>query len=177
MASLDAEIVEKWSLFFVQKGFLGGLNFFREYVKSTGWKNLQRLEIVYCQCSFSDANSIRTYNKGEKEGFKELLSQLTTATLSLLDDEINSYIRRYSKKGEFLQADTLMLLQYGNEFRILCVDLSVFSPTLAPKPEDINEIEVIRKYLMREISYLRSKSVFSNLRIDTSTLGVDFRRI
>ncbi|MEG5062928.1 ATP-binding protein [Microcoleus sp. B3-A4] len=172
LASLDAEIVEKWSLFFVQKGFLGGLNFFREYVKSTGW-NLQRLEIVYCQCSFSDANSIRTYNKGDKEAFKELLSQLTTARISL-SDEINSYIRRYKSKGEFLQADTLMLLQQGNDFRILCVDLSVFSPTLAPKPEDINEIEVIRKYLMREISYLRSKSVFSNLRMDTSTLGVDF---
>ncbi|MEG3956586.1 helicase-related protein [Microcoleus sp. herbarium2] len=174
LASLDAETVEKWSLFFVQKGFLGGLNFFREYVKSTGWKNLQRLEIVYCQCSFSDANSIRTYNKSEKESFKEVLSQLTTAKLSLSDDEINSYIRRYSKKGEFLQADTLMLLQHGDDFRILCVDLSVFSPTLAPKPEDINEIEVIRKYLMTEISYLRSKSVFSNLRMDTSTLGVDF---
>ncbi len=173
LASLDTEIAEKWSLFFVQKGFLGGLNFFREYVKSTGW-NLHSLEIIYCQCNFSNENSIRTYKKNEKEVFKQLLSQLTTATISLSDDEINSYIRRYSKKGEFLQADTLMLLQHGNDFRILCVDLSVFSPTLAPKPEDINEIEVIRKYLMREISYLRSKSVFSNLRMDTSTLGVDF---
>ncbi|MCC3583580.1 helicase-related protein [Microcoleus sp. PH2017_30_WIL_O_A] len=173
LASLDAEIAEKWSLFFVQKGFLGGLNFFREYIKSTGW-TLGRLEIVYCQCNFSNENSIRTYNKDEKKVFKQLLSQLTTARISLLDDQINSYIRRYSKKGEFLQADTLMLLQYGNDFRILCVDLSVFSPTLAPKPEDINEIEVIRKYLLREISYLRSKSVFSNLRMDTSTLGVDF---
>ena len=173
LASLDTEIADKWSLFFVQKGFLGGLNFFREYVKSTGW-NLQRLEIVYCQCNFSNDNSIRTYKKNENEVFKQLLSQLKTAKPSLSDDEINSYIRRYSKKGEFLQADTLMLLKYGNDFRILCVDLSVFSPTLAPKPEDINEIEVIRKYLMREISYLRSKSVFSNLRMDTSTLGVDF---
>jgi hypothetical protein len=51
LASLNTEIAEKWSLFFVQKGFLGGLNFFREYVKSTGW-NLHRLEIVYCQCNF-----------------------------------------------------------------------------------------------------------------------------
>ncbi len=173
LASLDAEIAEKWSLFFVQKGFLGGLNFFREYVKSTGW-NLQRLQIVYCQCSFSYANSIRTYKKDDKQAFKEVLSQLTSARISLSDDEINSYIRRYKSKGEFLQADTLMLLQHGNDFRILCVDLSVFSPVLAPKPEDINEIEVIRKYLLREISYLRSKSVFSNLRMDTSTLGVDF---
>src|SRR4028118_171629 len=102
LGSLDAKIVEKWSLFFVQKGFLGGLNFFREYVKSTGW-NLPRLKIVYCQCRFSDANSIRTYNKGDKEAFKELLSQLTTAKVSLSDDEINSYIGRYSKKGGVFQ--------------------------------------------------------------------------
>ncbi|MGB7709707.1 MAG: ATP-binding protein [Microcoleus sp.] len=173
LASLDAEIAEKWSLFFVQKGFVGGLNFFREYVKSTGW-NLGLLEIVYSQCNFSNDNSIRTYKKDDQEAFKELLSQFKTAKRSLSDDEINSSIRRYSKTGEFLQADTLMLLQHGDDFRILCVDLSVFSPVLAPKPEDINEIEVIRKYLLREISYLRSKSVFSNLRMDTSTLGVDF---
>lgn len=174
LASLDAKIAEKWSLFFVQKGFVGGLNFFREYVKSTGW-NLQRLEIVYCQCNFSNDNSIRTYNKDQKQVFQQLLSQLTSARISLSDDEINSYIRRYSKKGEFLQADTLMLLQHGNDFRILCVDLSVFTPPLtSEKVDNLNEIEVMRKYLLREISYLRSKSVFSNLRMDTSTLGVDF---
>lgn len=169
LGSLDAKIVEKWSLFFVQKGFLGGLNFFREYVKSTGW-NLHRLEIVYCQCNFSNDNSIRTYERDEKKVFKQLLSQFKTAKRSLSDDDIDLY----SKTGEFLQADTLMLLQHGDDFRILCVDLSVFSPMLDPKAQDINEIEVMRKYLLREISYLRSKSVFSNLRMDTSTLGVDF---
>jgi hypothetical protein len=174
LGSLDAKIVEKWSLFFVQKGFLGGLNFFREYVKSTGW-NLKLSKILYCQCSFSEANSIRTYNKDEKVAFKEVLSQFKITKPNLSDDEINSYIRRYKKKGEFLQADTLILLQNGRDFRILCVDLSVFTPPLASgKVENLNEIEVMRKSLLREISYLRSKSVFSNLRIDTSTLGVDF---
>lgn len=174
LGSLDAKIVEKWSLFFVQKGFLGGLNFFREYLKSTGW-NLKLSQILYCQCSFSDANSIRTYNKDEKVAFKEVLSQFKITKPNLSDDEINSYIRRYKKKGEFLQADTLILLQNGRDFRILCVDLSVFTPPLtSEKVDNLNEIEVMRKSLLREISYLRSKSVFSNLRIDTSTLGVDF---
>ncbi|MCW6053092.1 ATP-binding protein [Lyngbya sp. CCAP 1446/10] len=174
LGSLDAKIVEKWSLFFVQKGFLGGLNFFREYLKSTGW-NLKLSKILYCQCSFSDANSIRTYNKDEKVAFKEVLSQFKITKPNLSDDEINSYIRRYKKKGEFLQADTLILLQKGQDLRILCVDLSVFTPPLtSEKVDNINEIEVMRKSLLREISYLRSKSVFSNLRIDTSTLGVNF---
>lgn len=173
LGSLDAKIVEKWSLFFVQKGFFSGLNFFREYVKSTGW-NLHLLKIVYYQCSFSYTNSIRTYDKTDDTAFKELLSQFKIAQPNLSDDEINSYIRRYKKKGEFLQADTLILLQNGQDFRILCVDLSVFTPPLASEAVNLDEIEVMRKSLLREISYLRSKSVFSNLRIDTSTLGVDF---
>ena len=173
LGSLDAKIVEKWSLFFVQKGFFSGLNFFREYLKSTGW-NLHLLKILYCQCSFSYTNSIRTYDKTDDTAFKELLSQFKIAQPNLSDDEINSYIRRYKKKGEFLQADTLILLQNGQDFRILCVDLSVFTPPLASEAVNLDEIEVMRKSLLREISYLRSKSVFSNLRIDTSTLGVDF---
>jgi hypothetical protein len=177
LGSLDAKVVEKWSLFFVQKGFLGGLNFFREYIKSTGW-NLNLAQILYFQCSFNCANSIRTQNDDEIEmfkGFKKVLSQFETVKPNLSDDEINSYIRRYKKKGEFLQADTLILLQNGRDFRILCVDLSVFTPPLtSEKVDNINEIEVMRKSLLREISYLRSKSVFSNLRIDTSTLGIDF---
>ncbi|MEG4518329.1 MULTISPECIES: helicase-related protein [unclassified Microcoleus] len=177
LGSLDAKIVEKWSLFFLQKGFIGGLNFFREYIKSTGW-TLRLSQILYFQCSLSCANSIRTQNDDEVEvfkAFKKVLSQFETAQPNFSDDEINSYIRRYKKKGEFLQADTLILLQNGKDFRILCVDLSVFTPPLtSEKVENLNEIEVMRKSLLREISYLRSKSVFSNLRIDTSTLGVDF---
>ncbi|MEG5044982.1 helicase-related protein [Microcoleus sp. B4-C1] len=177
LGSLDAKIVEKWSLFFLQKGFIGGLNFFREYLTSTGW-TLRLSQILYFQCSLSCTNSIRTQNDDETEvfkAFKKVLSQFETAQPNFSDDEINSYIRRYKKKGEFLQADTLILLQNGKDFRILCVDLSVFTPPLtSEKVDNLNEIEVMRKSLLREISYLRSKSVFSNLRIDTSTLGIDF---
>ncbi|WP_009632180.1 hypothetical protein [Synechocystis sp. PCC 7509] len=41
-------IVEKWCKFFLQKGFLTGLNFFGEYLKSTGWnqRKLRRLEVI-----------------------------------------------------------------------------------------------------------------------------------
>ena len=177
LGSLDAKIVEKWSRFFVQKGFIGGLNFFREYLTSTGW-TLRLSQILYFQCSLSCANSIRTQNDEETEvfkAFKKVLSQFETAQPNFSDDEINSYIRRYKKKGEFLQADTLILLQNGKDFRILCVDLSVFTPPLtSERIDNLNEIEVMRKSLIGEINYLRSKSVFSNLRIDTSTLGVDF---
>ncbi|MEG4453636.1 helicase [Microcoleus sp. N9_A1] len=171
-SSLNIKIVEKWSVFYIHKGFLGGLNFFREYLKAIGPKP-QHWKILYCQCSFANTNSIGTYQKEDKEGFKEVLLQLKAVKPSLSTADINLYINRYSKTGKFLWADTLLLLQKGKNFRILCVDLSVFSPAAAELP-DLHEFEVVRKLLVREISYLRSKSVFSNLGIDTSILGIDF---
>ncbi|MEG4803577.1 helicase [Microcoleus sp. ARI1-B5] len=172
-SSLDDQKVEKWSLFYIQKGFLGGLNFFREYLDSVGGKP-QHLKILYYQCSFTKTNSIGTNNKEDIEGLREVLQQLKALQPSLSTPDINLYINRYwLKDGEFLQADTLLLIQKGKSLKILCVDLSVFAPPAAEMP-DLNEVEVMRKLLGREISYLRSKSVFSNLGIDTSTLGVDF---
>ena len=172
---MQIQIVEKWSHFLLLKGWLAGLNFFREYINSLGLneRQLRNLEILYYQCSFSDDNSIGTYNKPECQEFR-VLSQFT----NLQNYDIGRYIRQYSKKtGEFLQADTLMLLRHRNEFRVLCVDLSVFSPKLADEAVNLDEIEEMRRLLQREISYLRSKSVFSKLRIDTGAtneLGFDF---
>lgn len=87
-------------------------------------------------------------------------------------------IGRYKQQGEFLRADTLMLLHNGKQFRILSVDLSVFSIKSAEDIKDLDNVEVIRQLLLSEISYLRSKSVFSGLSIDTGTdttkLGLTF---
>ncbi|MGA9380440.1 MAG: helicase, partial [Phormidium sp.] len=73
----DIQRIEKWCLYLLQKGFLSGLNFFGEYLKSTGWIDRQKsnLEILYYQCSFGDANSIKTYPKSEEQEYIDLLSQ------------------------------------------------------------------------------------------------------
>ena len=165
--------LEKCSLFYLQKGFIGGLNFFREYLDSFGGKP-QQLKILYYQCSFSKTNSIEANDKEDKEGLREVLLQLKALQPSLSMDDIDLYIdHNWWKEGEFVYADTLLLIKKGKSLRILCVDLSVFAPPVA-EVERLNEVEVMRKLLGREINYLRSKSVFSNLGIDTSTLGVDF---
>ncbi|BAZ49829.1 helicase-like protein [Nostoc sp. NIES-4103] len=164
----DSKIIAKWSIFFLQKGFLSGLNFFREYLESTGWKQ-RKLEILYYQCNFCDDNSLGIRVKGEEQAFRDILSQL---------GNINIDIGRYKQQGEFLRADTLMLLHNGKQFRILSVDLSVFSIKSAEDIKDLDNVEVIRQLLLSEISYLRSKSVFSGLSIDTGTdttkLGLTF---
>ncbi|MCL1473478.1 helicase-related protein [Argonema antarcticum] len=163
----NIKIIEKWCLYLLQKGFLSGLNFFGEYIKSTGWNDSKKpnIEILYYQCSFGDANSIKTYSKTEEQEYRELLSQFHKPNLL----ENPGFWTRYQQKGEFLKADTLMLLRQRQEFRILSVDLSIFSVKSAEDILDFEDKDMQnqRRLLGREIGYLRSKSVFSKLRIDT----------
>ncbi|MGE5655846.1 MAG: helicase C-terminal domain-containing protein [Actinomycetota bacterium] len=164
----NIDLIEQWSLFLIQKGFLSGFNFFREYIKSTEINDRQRRawEILYCQCSFCEDNSIKTYSKSDQREFRDLLSQFGNV---LNPNDLDRYIQQYQKKGEFLKADTLMLLRRGKQFRILSVDLSVFSVRSSQDLLDLEDrdLQNQRRLLLREISYLRSKSIFSKLRIDT----------
>ncbi len=164
------KIIEKWVLFFLQKSFLAGINFFREYLNSLQLndRNLKKLEIIYYQCSFSGANSINTNGDEDdipfqQEIIKKVLSQLQI-NINNLDLVISKY---HNKKGEFLQADTLILLQSRQELRIICLDFSVFTIKSIKDLLDVNSVEVLRKILLSEISYLKSKSVFSKLGLDT----------
>ena len=36
ISTVEREMAKTWSVFFIQKGFLSGFNFLREYIKSTG---------------------------------------------------------------------------------------------------------------------------------------------
>jgi hypothetical protein len=164
VSSLNSQVIESWCNFFLLKGFLSGLNLFREYIKSTGWKETN-IDILYCQCNFFGDNSFGTNEKDEVQGFKNILSQFKNVAVD---------IGRYKEKGEFLRADTLILLQHRTEFRILAVDQSIFSIKLGKDIRNLDEIEEMRRLLISEINYLRSKSFFSNLGIDTKTLELTF---
>jgi hypothetical protein len=172
ISTLEREMADTWSTFFLQKGFLSGLNFFGEYLKSTGWHQphkLQHLEVLYYQCKFCGDNSVGTYDtKSDTQWFGEVLSQFDNL------DNISQHIGRYKQKGDFLNADTLLLLKYRRQYRIICVDLSIFSINSDDDVKNLDYVEIIRRLLIKDISYLRSKSVFSNLRIDTESLGLDF---
>jgi Helicase conserved C-terminal domain len=172
VSSLDRDIAETWSTFFLQKGFLSGLNFFKEYLSAIGWTEvhrLKRVEIVYYHCRFSGENSLGTYEtENDQQWYGRVLSQL-----GLNSSALSIYIDKYKKKGEFLNADTLVLLKLGKSYRILCIDLTVFGIRSQNDIQNIDYVEIIRNLLMRDVSYLSSKGVFSQLRLDTESVCFD----
>ncbi len=159
------EIAKQWFLFFLQKGYLAGLNFFHEYIQSLHWSvDDGQIEIAYYQCSFCAENSIYTLPKTDEQEQREILTQLSHYHIDPLS--INLYEHR--QKGRFLKADTLMLLRLGDAWRMLCVDLSIFSVSSDENLRDPNDAQILRELLMRDLSYIRAKSVFANLSIDTA---------
>lgn len=165
----DARIIRDWIFFFLQKGFLSGFNLLREYLNLIiNPKKYDRLEIIYCQCNFVEDNSFSIKKGiGEKAYFNLILSQLKKKDVD---------IDRYMKKGEFLRADTLLLIYNSlrKTYHLLVVDLSIFSVKSYQDMKDLQEIDNWKQILLTEINYFRSKSVFSRLNIDTGEKGDEF---
>jgi hypothetical protein len=167
------KIVENWAKFFLQKSFLAGINFLEEYFAAIGWNNaskLKRVEVIYFQCNFANDNSLNTYPKQEQQVYQDWLSQFN----SLGIDFKNFDDYQYSQRGEFLKADSLIYFRYRHQVRILVIDYSIFAIKSIRDLADLNNIEVLRQILLGNISYLKSKSVFANLGIDSKNSHVVF---
>ncbi len=160
------EIIKQWTRFFLQKSFLAGINFLDEYFTAIDWNKpsiLKRLEVVYFQCNFANDNSFNTYDKNQAEVYQDWFSQFEELGIDI--SKIDTY--KYKHQGEFINADSLIYLRYKNQVRILVIDYSIFAIKSIRDLADLNNIEVLRQMLLSDISYLKSKSVFANLGLDS----------
>ena len=160
------EIVKQWAKFFLLKSFFAGLNFLEEYLIAIGWyspRKLKRLQVVYFQSYFADDNSLGTYPKGEQQVYQDWFSQFSRLGIDIGNIDTS----KYSQTGEFLKADSLIYFRYRNQVRILVLDYSIFAIKSIRDLVDFQNIEVLRQILLSNISYLKSKSVFANLGLDS----------
>ncbi len=162
-------LAEQWLLFFLERGFLTGYNFIEEYLQSLSWERQSpTLDLLYYQCSFCNDNSMHTIYKDQDDEYALCLKQLEQWEIATTKADIT----KHNGKSEFLHADTLLLFRFGSQMRILCIDLSIFSIARPTDLVNFHDIENLRLLMMSEVSYLRSKGVFSSLNIDAgSTLS------
>lgn len=161
-------VLEKWSQFFFLQGFLAGLNFWQEYWAFLRPRGGSGVEVVYLQCCFRGDNSLGQNEQEINIWERDVLEQFPNLS------SVESIIAQYKQTGEFLKADTLLLLRLKSRkqinYRIICIDLSAFVAELFSQGEDLSFVQIIKNLLRREINHFRSKSVFSQLRLDTSCL-------
>ncbi|KYC44091.1 hypothetical protein WA1_02830 [Scytonema hofmannii PCC 7110] len=188
---IDAEsqrIWAAWGKFLLLRGHLGGLGLWEELMNSLEFSFVsnRNWELLYMQCCLSDEASMRTLEKHQYERYSQILSQF-----DITADRVTSYINQYAKTGEFLKADTLMLMskdgEKNKEYYIVCVDLSAFTVENNQNNElnyqknndesrheeeqlelwNLSSASSILAYLKAELRYLMSKSVYHKLKLDT----------
>ncbi|WP_376794162.1 helicase [Thermogemmatispora sp.] len=166
-SSWDRDQLRLWALFILLRGYLGGRTFFQEFLEALTTSERATPELLYLQCRFHGPNSLGTYEKKETQAFAGLLEQLRQHIPSLPASE--QLYEAYRRRGQFPQADLLLLLRQGKGWRILCIDLSVFSVRSLGDAAKLTSVEAIQGLLLRELRYMRTRSAFTNLSIDTDT--------
>lgn len=156
-SAVDREILEQWATAFVLKGFLSGLNLLGEYLDSLPARRPPT--VAYFQASFSDKNSLGTRPKDADQQAAEWLAQLPGVDAA-------AAMERYWGRGEFLNADALLLLQTPDQARILVIDLSIFFVRAAADLQDLGDVDLLRGLLTREIAHLQTKSVLAQLSLE-----------
>lgn len=188
---IDAEsqrIWAAWGKFLLLRGHLGGLGLWKELIDSLEFSSAsnRNWELLYMQCCLSDEASMRTLEKHQHDRYSQILSQF-----DITADKVTPYINKYADTGEFLKADTLMLMskdgEKNKEYYIVCVDLSAFTVESNQDNEfnsqqdndesrheqeqfelwNLSSASSILGYLKAELRYLMSKSVYHKLKIDT----------
>ncbi|MGK7884109.1 MAG: C-terminal helicase domain-containing protein [Crocosphaera sp.] len=165
----NRKIIKDWVLFFMQKAFLSGLNFLQEYFEAIGIekKHYKKLDILYYQCYFHGNNSLGTYTKKiDSDAYISSLQQLENIDNI---DNIEQYINQYKGRGQFLNADTLILIKYKDRKYIISIDYSIFAIREIQDLDNLHSVEVLKRILLKEIAYLRKKSIFATLGLDSKT--------
>nr|BBH92372.1 hypothetical protein KTA_05710 [Thermogemmatispora argillosa] len=165
LSTWDREQLRYWALFILLRGYLGGLSFCQEFLEALAALHSAPPDILYLQCRFHGPNSLGTYDKKESLAFAELLEQLRRRGYALPPSE--QIYESYLGRGHFPQADLLLLLRQGRHWRLLSIDLSVFTVRRLSDARSLTSADEICQLLLRELGYMRTRSVFSNLSIDT----------
>lgn len=165
ISNLDRDMLQRWVDFLLLKGYLAGSNFLVEFLQTIRQGKDWEGEIIYLQCRLTGRNSLGTNpSPGIAKVVEGLMAQFTHVEVTLNAQELVSY----QGKGEFLNADTLLLLRDSKGWRLLCLDLSIFGLRALHDTHDLNRVSSLRSMLLSEMRYLRSRSVFTNLSIDTN---------
>jgi len=167
---VDPTLLNKAATFIEYLIFLGvhkGFNFMVEYCDSIESQFRQAPTLLYYQCDLQ-----QLFNADEHARFGKLIPKIDSMFKQL---DITPDYQRYQHRGQFLNADMIMLLQLGNgKYRVLVIDVGLFSVANITDVPDLDDVAIIKQRLVSAYHYMREKTAFEHLNIDSDTTGIHF---
>jgi hypothetical protein len=147
--------------------FLGvhkGFNFIVEYCQSMPDEST----LLYYQCDLQ-----QLFNAEEYDRYQSLISKLDKM-FKQLDSQIKPDYQRYQQRGQFLNADIIMLFQLPEKYRVVAIDVGLFSVADITSVPDLDDVSTIKQRLVSTYRYMCEKTAFEHLNIDSDKAGIHF---
>ena len=170
---VDPNLLEKTETFIEYLIFLGihkGFNFIIEYCQSLQNNKTAKPALLYYQCDLQQlfiADEAKRYDlliPKLKEMFKQFAGQFPL------------YFQKYQQTGQFLKADIIMLFKLPDKYRVVVIDVGLFSVADISQVPDFNDVYAIKQRLISTYSYMLQKTAFEHLNIDSEKADLQFSK-
>jgi hypothetical protein len=128
----------------------------------------QEPTLLYYQCDLQQLFNTNDYTR------YELLTPKLDQMFKQLGSQVKPDYQRYQHRGQFLNADIIMLFHLFDRYRVVVIDVGLFSVAGIAQVPDLNDVATIKQRLVSTYSYLRQKTAFEHLNIDSDKAGIHF---
>jgi hypothetical protein len=188
---VDQTLLKKTETFIEYLNFLGvykGFNFIIEYcqgmhnaidafrreplnISEDSTRFNQKAEeptLLYYQCDLQ-----QLFNADAHLRYQSLTAKLDQM-FQQLGSQIQPDYEKYQYGGQFLKADIIMLFQLFDRYRVVVIDVGLFSVADITHVPDLHDVLTIKQRLMSTYHYLHQKTAFEHLNIDSDRAGIHF---
>jgi len=124
--------------------------------------------LLYYQCDLQQLFQPNEYPR------YDLLIPKLDKMFKQLDSQIKPDYQRYQHRGQFLKADIIMLFQLLDRYRVVVIDVGLFSVAAISQVPDLSDVRVIKQRLRSTYQYMRQKTVFEHLSIDSEKADIHY---
>ena len=167
---VDPTLLKKSATFIEYLIFLGvhkGFNFIVEYCQSIP---ADKSTLLYYQCDLQ-----QLFNADEHVRYQSLITKLDKMFKQLSNSQIQPDYQRYQQRGQFLNADIIMLFELPNKkYRVVVIDVGLYSVADITLVPDLDDVSAVKQRLLSTCHYMRERTAFEHLNIDSDRAGIHF---
>jgi hypothetical protein len=124
--------------------------------------------LLYYQCDLQQLFYADSYVR-----YESLIPKLDKM-FKRLESTIKPDYQRFQHRGQFLNADIIMLFQLFDRYRVVVIDVGLFSVADMSFVPDLHDVPTVKQRLLSTYHYMRQKTAFEHLNIDSDKAGIHY---
>ncbi|HIE02510.1 MAG TPA: hypothetical protein EYP59_19870 [Thiotrichaceae bacterium] len=124
--------------------------------------------LLYYQCDLQPLFNSDDYVR------YDLLTPKLEQMFKHIDSQLQPDYQRYQQRGQFLNADIIMLFHLHDRYRIVVIDVGLFSVADITQVPDLQDVSIVKQRLFTTYGYMCQKTAFEQILMDSDKAGIHY---